>query len=132
MTKDVLTAFQVRRLEALEHVANSIHGNPNTQKTPFVLPDLANYEDKADDLAHALHEFVTIERLVDAERLEGDPARPAGAPGADGRVAAGAILSRPTRSRAWPSRTGRTSGGGRNVKSMRRRSRPQTPTSSSA
>src|SRR5213076_3592321 len=35
-----------------------------TQKTPFVLPDLAHYEDKAHDLAHALHEFVTIERLV--------------------------------------------------------------------
>jgi hypothetical protein len=65
VTKDVLTAFQVRRLEALEHIANSIQGNPNTQKTPFVLPDLAQYEDKADDLAHALHEFVTIERLVD-------------------------------------------------------------------
>ena len=64
-TKDLLTAFQVRRLEALEHIANSIHGNPNTQKTPFVLPDLAQYEDKADDLAHALHEFVTIERLVE-------------------------------------------------------------------
>src|SRR5262249_19043199 len=58
-------AFQVRRLEALEHVADSIQGNPNTQKTPFVLPDLAQYEDKADDLAHALHEFVTIERLVE-------------------------------------------------------------------
>jgi PD-(D/E)XK nuclease superfamily len=64
VTKDVLTAFQVRRLEALEHVANSIQGNPNTQKTAFVLPDLANYQDKAHDLAHALHEFVTIERLV--------------------------------------------------------------------
>jgi hypothetical protein len=64
VTKDLLTAFQVRRLEALEHVANSIQGNPNTQKTSFVLPDLAHYEDKAHDLAHALHEFVTIERLV--------------------------------------------------------------------
>ena len=64
-TKDLLTAFQARRLEALEHVANSIQGNPNTQKTPFVLPDLAHYEDKANDLAHALHEFVTIERLVE-------------------------------------------------------------------
>jgi hypothetical protein len=65
VTKDLLTAFQVRRLEALEYVTNSIQGNPNTQKTPFVLPDLAHYEDKAHDLAHALHEFVTIERLVD-------------------------------------------------------------------
>jgi hypothetical protein len=64
VTKDLLTAFAGRRLEALEHVANSIPGNPNTQKTPFVLPDLAAFEDKAIDLAHALHEFVTIERLV--------------------------------------------------------------------
>jgi hypothetical protein len=64
VTTDLLTAFQVRRLEALEHVANSIQGNPNTEKTPFVLPDLAHYEDMAHDLAHALHEFVTIERLV--------------------------------------------------------------------
>ncbi len=29
-----------------------------------MLPDLAGYDDKADDLAHALHEFVTIERMV--------------------------------------------------------------------
>jgi hypothetical protein len=64
ITKDLLTSFQVRRLEALETIANSIQGNPNTQKTAFILPDLAHYEDKAHDLAHALHEFVTIERLV--------------------------------------------------------------------
>lgn len=64
-TKDLLTAFQVRRLEALEHVARSIQGNPNTQKTPFVLPDLAHFDDKAETLARALHEFVTIERLVE-------------------------------------------------------------------
>ena len=65
VTKDQLTAFQVRRLEAMEHVAASVHGNPNTQKTPFVLPDLGHYEDKARTLAHALHEFLTIERLVE-------------------------------------------------------------------
>lgn len=64
VTGELLTAFAQRRLEALEHIANSINGNPNTEKTPFVLPDLARYEDKAHDLAHALHEFVTIERLV--------------------------------------------------------------------
>jgi hypothetical protein len=63
-TKDLLKTFEERRLEALEHVTKSINGNPNTQKTPFVLPVLAKYEDKAQDLAHALHEFVTIERLV--------------------------------------------------------------------
>lgn len=64
VTTDLLTAFETRRLEAVEHVAGSVLGNPNTTKTPFVLPDLAGYEDKAPDLAHALHEFVTIERLV--------------------------------------------------------------------
>jgi hypothetical protein len=64
MTKELVTAFEQRRLEALEHVTNSINGNPFTEKTPFDLPDLAHYEDKAHDLAHALHEFVTIERLV--------------------------------------------------------------------
>jgi hypothetical protein len=65
LTGDVLTAFEGRRLEAMEHVTGSLRPNPNTQKTPFVLPDLATYEDKAHDLAHALHEFVTIERLVE-------------------------------------------------------------------
>lgn len=62
--KDVLLAFQSRRLEAVEHVACSVQGNPNTAKTPFVLPALAGFEDKAQDLAHALHEFLTIERFV--------------------------------------------------------------------
>jgi hypothetical protein len=64
MTKDLVTTFERRRLEALEHVASVINGNPFTEKTPFVLPDIAHFEDKAHDLAHALHEFVTIERLV--------------------------------------------------------------------
>lgn len=64
VTRELLVAFATRRLEALEHVARTIPGNPNTAKTPFTLPDLAHYEDKAHDLAHALHEFVTIERLV--------------------------------------------------------------------
>ena len=64
-TTDSIVAFQKRRLEAVEHVADSINGNPNTAKTPFALPDLAGFEDKAHDLAHALHEFVTIERLVE-------------------------------------------------------------------
>ncbi|QDU21332.1 bifunctional RecB family nuclease/DEAD/DEAH box helicase [Urbifossiella limnaea] len=63
-TADLVTAFQERRLEAIEHVTRSVAGNPNTAKTAFVLPDVATYEDKARDLAHALDEFVTIERLV--------------------------------------------------------------------
>ena len=64
VTKDTILAFQSRRLEALEHVANSFGGNPNAAKTPFVLPELAAYEDKAGTLAHALAEFVAIERHV--------------------------------------------------------------------
>lgn len=67
VTADLLAAFQQRRLEALEHVAGSIQGNLNTQKPPFELPDLAAFEDRANDLAHALHEFLTIERLVDLD-----------------------------------------------------------------
>jgi hypothetical protein len=62
VTPEILTAFQERRLEAIEHVARSFPGNPLTRKTPFVLPDLAGYDDKARNLARALHEFVTIER----------------------------------------------------------------------
>jgi hypothetical protein len=63
-TPDLLVAFQTRRLESLEHVARSITGNPNTQKTPFALPDIARYEDKARTLADALDEFIRIERFV--------------------------------------------------------------------
>jgi hypothetical protein len=65
VTKGQLLAFQARRLEAIEHVARSFPGNPLTRKTPFVLPDLSGFEDKAQDLAQALHEFVTIERHVE-------------------------------------------------------------------
>ncbi len=61
---DLLRAFQKRRLEAMEHITASVRTNPNTEKTPFLLPDLANYEDRAPDLAHALDEFVKIERFV--------------------------------------------------------------------
>lgn len=64
VTKDLLVAFQQRRLEAMEHVAMKLSGNPNTSKTAFTLPEIAGYEDKARDLAGALDEFVRIERLV--------------------------------------------------------------------
>jgi hypothetical protein len=64
VTKDTIRAFQARRLDALEQVANAFPGNPNAAKTPFLLPDLAGYEDKAGSLAHALAEFVAIERHV--------------------------------------------------------------------
>jgi hypothetical protein len=64
VTREQLVAFQERRLEAMEHVASRIHGNPNTSKTPFTLPEIAGYEDKARSLAGALDEFVRIERMV--------------------------------------------------------------------
>src|SRR5262249_26520571 len=64
VTEEILRAFQVRRLEPLEHVAADLGGDPHTVKTPFVLPDLGRFEDKADDLAEALHEFVLIERFT--------------------------------------------------------------------
>jgi hypothetical protein len=64
VTRDVLLAFQARRLEPLEHVANAFPGNANAEKTPFVLPELAGFEDKAGTLAQALAEFVAIERHV--------------------------------------------------------------------
>jgi hypothetical protein len=64
VTRDLLMAFQKRRLEAMEHVASNIRGNPHMTKTAFTLPEIAGYEDKARDLAGALDEFVRIERLV--------------------------------------------------------------------
>ncbi len=65
VTPDLVTGFEARRLEAMERVAKDFRGNKQTEKTPFVLPDLAVFEEKARNLAHALQEFVTIERHVD-------------------------------------------------------------------
>ncbi|NBO92481.1 MAG: DNA helicase [Planctomycetia bacterium] len=64
VTRELLLAFQARRLEAIAHVAAKISGNPNTKKTAFQLPELVGFEDKARHLAGALDEFVRIERLV--------------------------------------------------------------------
>ena len=57
-----LVRLQKRRLDAVAHIAAQIPGNALTQKTAFVLPDLATFTDRADHLAAALREFVTIER----------------------------------------------------------------------
>jgi hypothetical protein len=65
VTPDLFVRFQERRLEALERVAADFRGNPLTEKRPFDLPDLALFEDRARSLAHALDEFVTIERHVE-------------------------------------------------------------------
>jgi DNA polymerase III delta prime subunit len=62
-TPDLLRGFETRRLEAMEWiVAREFRGNDKTTKTPFDLPDLATFDQKARILAHALDEFVTIER----------------------------------------------------------------------
>ena len=64
-TLSLISGFEVRRLEAIEWVAKSFKGNHLTEKTAFNLPDLATFEQKARTLAHALQEFVTIERHVE-------------------------------------------------------------------
>ncbi len=67
-----LTSFEARRLEAMEHIARSFHGNEKTTKTTFHLPDLAQFVEKSGSLAQAMDEFVTIERhvaLADWKRL---------------------------------------------------------------
>lgn len=62
---ELLEAFHIRRLEALEHIAKNVPANPLTRMTPFRLPDLAHHDEKARTLAQALREFVIIERLVE-------------------------------------------------------------------
>ncbi|MGH2532358.1 MAG: AAA domain-containing protein [Thermomicrobiales bacterium] len=65
VTPDLLCRFQTRRLEALEHIAKDFRGNHRTAKRSFSLPDLHNFDERARTLAHALDEFVTIERHVE-------------------------------------------------------------------
>lgn len=64
-TRERLAGFHARRLEAMEHVAHDFRGNDKTQLRAFDLPDLATFEERAPSLAHALDEFVTIERFVE-------------------------------------------------------------------
>lgn len=64
-TLDNLRFFQERRLDALEFIASDFMGNKQTLKSSFALPDLATFDGKAQTLAHALDEFVTIERHVE-------------------------------------------------------------------
>jgi hypothetical protein len=64
-TVPLLLAFQRRRLEAMEHIANDFKGNRDTTKRNFELPDLGTFTEKAQGLAEALQEFVTIERHVE-------------------------------------------------------------------
>ena len=55
-------AFQARRLEAMEWITDNFGGNKQTEKTAFSLPDLDNWQGKAQTRADALDEFLTIER----------------------------------------------------------------------
>ena len=64
MTTDDLRGFQGRRLEAMEHIAKQFKGNKQTEKRSFDLPDLAQFAETARSRAHAIDEFVMIERHV--------------------------------------------------------------------
>jgi predicted RecB family nuclease len=57
-----LKGFEERRLEALAHITRDFKGNKLTEKTPFNLESLSEFNQKARTLAHALSEFVMIER----------------------------------------------------------------------
>ncbi len=62
---DLILEFQARRLDAMHYiVSRDFRGNRLTTKTPFRLTDLASFSEKAPSLAHALEEFVIIERHV--------------------------------------------------------------------
>jgi hypothetical protein len=63
--RETLLAFHARRLEAMEHIARDFRGNKQTSLTPFNLPDLDAFTQKATTLAQALEEFVFIERHVE-------------------------------------------------------------------
>ena len=64
-TPELLAGLQARRLEAMEHIGREFQGNRQTQLSSFTLPDLATFEQRAESLAQALDEFVTIERHVE-------------------------------------------------------------------
>jgi hypothetical protein len=63
-TPALLRGFHARRLEAMERIAQDFHGNQQTAKRVFDLPDLAAFDESPRGLAQALDEFVMIERHV--------------------------------------------------------------------
>ncbi|HYH13414.1 MAG TPA: AAA domain-containing protein [Thermomicrobiales bacterium] len=72
-TPPLLHGFHARRLEAMEHiVVSDLPGNRQTVLREFELPDLAEFEETARDLAHALNEFVVIERHVELAEWKRD------------------------------------------------------------
>jgi predicted RecB family nuclease len=76
ITIDLVTGFHARRLEAMEHIARDFRGNRQTTLTPFTLPDLAEFTNIAPTLAHALDEFVMIERHVELAAWKNDRLAP--------------------------------------------------------
>jgi hypothetical protein len=76
ITVDLVTGFHARRLEAMEHIARDFRGNRQTSLTPFALPDLAAFTNIAPTLAHALDEFVMIERHVELAAWKNDRLAP--------------------------------------------------------
>ncbi len=67
-----LVGFHARRLEAMEHIARDFPGNRQTTHTSFTIPDLAEFDERAPTLAHALDEFVMIERHVELGAWKND------------------------------------------------------------
>jgi hypothetical protein len=62
VTPEILRAFHTRRLEAIEHIANSFKGNRQSALTPYDLTVIDDFNGKATSMADAIAEFVTIER----------------------------------------------------------------------
>ena len=63
-TIPLLVGFAERRLDAMEHITSAFKGNKDTEKRAFDLPDLSTFVERAQTLAQALVEFVTVERHV--------------------------------------------------------------------
>jgi len=63
-TIPLLVGFAERRLDAMEHITSAFKGNKDTEKRAFDLPDLSAFVERAQTLAQALVEFVTVERHV--------------------------------------------------------------------
>jgi len=65
VTRPILEGFHGRRLEAMEHIANTFKGNRQSTLSAFNLPDLTAFRQQALTMAHALDEFTVIERHVE-------------------------------------------------------------------
>jgi hypothetical protein len=72
VSAEVLAGFHGRRLEAMEQIAKDFPGNWQTTHSSFTIPDLAQFDERAPTLAHALDEFVMIERHVELGAWKSD------------------------------------------------------------